>query len=75
MSDYHTPYDDLAPEEPLLVETAEEPSGAAPDESAEYTSAPVPDEAWDAFELDEDTIEPEPEYGDFWGELDDDETI
>ena len=75
MSDYHTPYDDPAPEEPLLVETAEEPSGAAPDESAEYPSAPVPDEAWDAFELDEDTIEPEPEYGDFWGELDDDETI
>jgi hypothetical protein len=30
------------------------------------------DDPWDVFELDEDTIEPEPEYGDFWGELDDD---
>lgn len=30
------------------------------------------DEKWDAFELDEDTTEPEPEPGDFWGELDND---
>jgi len=26
----------------------------------------------DAFELDDETLEPEPEPGDFWGELDDD---
>ena len=30
------------------------------------------DDLWDAFELDDDGVEPEPEYGDFWGELDDD---
>ena len=30
------------------------------------------DEKWDAFELDEDTAEPEPEPGDFWGELEND---
>ena len=27
------------------------------------------DDPWEAFELDEDTAEPEPEPGDFWGEL------
>lgn len=63
MSDYQTPSDDRATEESLSVETAEYPTG------------PVSDEAWDVFELDEDTIEPEPAYGDFWGELDDDEMI
>ena len=31
------------------------------------------DDAWDVFELDDDVVaEPEPEYGDFWGVLDDD---
>ncbi len=27
---------------------------------------------WDAFVIDGDAMEPEPEPGDFWGELDDD---
>jgi hypothetical protein len=30
------------------------------------------DDPWDVFELDEEAMEPEPAYGDFWGELDDD---
>lgn len=30
---------------------------------------------WDVFELDDEEAEPEPEYGDFWGELDDDYAI
>ena len=30
------------------------------------------DDPWDVFEVDDDVVEPEPEYGDFWGELDDD---
>jgi hypothetical protein len=30
------------------------------------------DDPWDAFELDDDELECEPEPGDFWGELDDD---
>jgi hypothetical protein len=30
------------------------------------------DELIDAFEQDDETLEPEPEPGDFWGELDDD---
>jgi hypothetical protein len=36
------------------------------------TPAKPIDDPWDAFELDEDTNEPEPEPGDFWGELDHD---
>ena len=32
---------------------------------------PTPgDDSWDVFEID-DLAEPEPEHGDFWGELDD----
>lgn len=30
------------------------------------------DDPWDAFELDDEIVDPEPEPGDFWGELDDD---
>lgn len=33
---------------------------------------PPAEDPWDVFELDEGVAEPEPEYGDFWGELDDD---
>jgi hypothetical protein len=33
--------------------------------------SPIED-PWDVFELDEEAAEPEPEYGDFWGEQDDD---
>jgi hypothetical protein len=33
----------------------------------------IADDPWDVFELDNDLeAEPEPEYGDFWGELNDD---
>ncbi len=31
------------------------------------------DDPWDVFELDEDTIETEPQDGDFWGEIEDEE--
>jgi hypothetical protein len=30
------------------------------------------DALWDAFELDDETAEPQPEPGDFWGEMDND---
>ncbi len=30
---------------------------------------PVPDDLLEVFVLSEETIEPEPEHGDFWGEL------
>jgi hypothetical protein len=66
-----TPYEEP---ESLRVEI-EEPSRSDPRASMHRPSPPIADETWDVFELDEDTIEPEPEYGDFWGELDDDETI
>ena len=36
----------------------------------------LPDEhVWDAFELDDALEEPEPEYGDFWPEPDDEEEV
>ncbi len=41
----------------------------APDQPETRTP---PDDAWDVFELDEDTCEPQPEQGDFWEEVDDD---
>jgi hypothetical protein len=67
MSDHRTSCDEL---EPLSVET-EEPFRSGSNKAARHPSATLPDEVWDVFELDEDTIEPEPEYGDFWGEVDD----
>ena len=30
------------------------------------------DDPWDVFALDDEVTEAEPEYGDFWGEVDDD---
>ena len=36
---------------------------------------PICEELWDVFALDEETAEPEPEPGDFWGEVDDEELI
>ena len=30
------------------------------------------DDPWDAFELDDEIVDPEPEPDDFWGKLDDD---
>jgi len=36
------------------------------------TYQPPTDDPWDAFVLDDETAEPEPEPGDFWGELDND---
>jgi len=33
---------------------------------------PKYDDFLDAFALEDETGEPEPEYGDFWGEIDDD---
>lgn len=41
----------------------------------EFQPGPLRDEVWDVFELDDETAEPEPEYGDFWGEVDDEEPI
>lgn len=69
MPNSRTPYEDR---DSLQVETPE-PSRTRRHTGVPSPPAPVADEAWDVFELDEDTAEPEPEYGDFWGELDDDE--
>lgn len=49
-----------------------------PDQSSENLDdwdprgpSPLWDDLWDAFELDDEMPEPEPEHGDFWGQLDD----
>jgi hypothetical protein len=44
-------------------------------EQPEKIGNPPNEDAWAAFELDEETTEPEPEYGDFWSELDDNEQM
>jgi len=42
-------------------------------ESFDPLLTPCPhDDPWDVFQLDDDADEPEPEYGDFWGEPDHD---
>jgi hypothetical protein len=38
----------------------------------EQTERAFSEDPWAVFELDDDVAEPEPEYGDFWGEVDDD---
>ena len=50
-------------------------SSGTDDRWDEWDDAPAPpdDEVWDAFELDDALEDPEPEYGDFWPEADDEE--
>ena len=45
------------------------------DDWDEFEPGPMEDLLWDAFESDDEMVEPEPEYGDFWGELDEEEAI
>lgn len=45
------------------------------DEWCELEPSVVWDDFWDAFASDDEMAEPEPEYGDFWGELDTEEPI
>ena len=45
------------------------------DEWDEFEPGPMRDDLWDVFELDDETAEPEPQHGDFWGEPDDEEPI
>ena len=45
---------------------------AMPNAHEEGEASGPNDDPWDAFELDNEAAEPEPESGDFWGELDDD---
>ena len=41
------------------------------DDWGEFELGPSEDSLFDAFDLDDEWAEPEPEYGDFWAELDD----
>ena len=45
------------------------------DEWEDFEPGPICEELWDVFALDDETAEPEPEPGDFWGQVDDEEPI
>ena len=69
MADEHA-FWDLSP--------SDEPSSSGAGTDAAWgdwdeTATGLPDDVWDAFELDDPLEEPEPEYGDFWPEADEDE--
>jgi hypothetical protein len=62
-------------DEPLPAEVESDEQDGPCDEWADFQPQPPRDDVWDAFELDEETAEPQPEYGDFWGELDEEEPV
>ena len=45
------------------------------DDWDEFQPVGLQEDFWDAFERDDEMIEREPEPGDFWGELDDEEEV
>jgi hypothetical protein len=49
----------------------EEPVDAQDDDWGPAESGPTPVDVRDAFDRNDEMAEPEPEYGDFWPELDD----
>lgn len=57
--------------EPKLLVRAAEESFEDWDEWDGWGSSGLWDDLWDAFERDDEMAEPQPEYGDFWGEPDD----
>ncbi len=59
----------------LLVDVPNEEAGMNWDEQDELEMDSWRDDWWDVFLLDEETAEPEPEHGDFWGQPDDGEPI
>ena len=61
------------PIEPLFAGAENDAQGENWDDWDEFEPGPSPDDIWDAFESDDELPEPQPEYGDFWGELDDEE--
>jgi hypothetical protein len=63
------------PTEPMLLDPAPEQPIEDLEEWDGLSSPPLWDDLWDAFERDDEVAEPQPEYGDFWGEPDDEEDI
>jgi len=61
--------------DPLLDFPACEWNECDPDWRADFEPGPTCRDFWDAFERDDETAEPEPEPGDFWGEVDDESPI
>jgi len=67
----------LAQAEHGEVENGRPDDGQPDDDWDDWAAAPgsLQDDLWDAFELDDETADPQPEYGDFWGEPADDEPV
>ena len=63
------------PAEPVLLDPASEQSFGDLEEWDASGPSPLWEDLWDAFDLDDEMAEPQPEYGDFWGEPDDREEI
>lgn len=56
--------------DPRVPDPASQPSNQAVEQCDALGAAGVWEELWDAFESDDEMAEPQPEYGDFWGEPD-----
>jgi hypothetical protein len=59
--------------EPVVLDRAVERSFDDLDEWDALGPSPLWDDLWDAFELDDEMPDPQPEEGDFWGQPDDEE--
>jgi hypothetical protein len=68
-------HNERADDEATFLETENMHPNSEGEAEPGLTPVPLGDEVWDAFELDDDSAEPEPEYGDFWGEVDDEEVV
>jgi hypothetical protein len=61
--------------EPLSAAEAGNRPDSGSDALDEVEPHLLPEDIWDAFELDDETADPQPEPGDFWGEVEDEEEI
>ena len=68
----HPPAADFSPD---LFQPAEEPSPEPRDPWGDWGPEEPPDDIWDALKLDEETAEPDPQEGDFWGRPDEEEGV
>lgn len=58
---------------PLLGRQESDACGIGWDGWNDFEPGPIREEIWDVFDLDDETAEPQPEPGDFWGVVDPDD--
>ena len=63
------------PTEPVPLDPAGDESFVDLAEWVDLRPPPLWDNLWDAFELDDEMAEPQPEHGDFWAEPHDQQEI